>query len=205
MKPSSKPPLPRAARLRNQRLLTRLVMLAVLALSLWLLWWSVVVRLAPVNRQYQEKTRELSALADQVDELKLQWSAPKLAELETQYQSAQTMLFENPDATADWAKNLKLQTARLGLETAIQLGAPQPCPAAAQTLAVTRASLDILPARAVVGTTNTPYQRLLELANNVATADKRIDLLELSVSGDSNSVQRASLVVQLWSPERNAK
>ena len=204
MKSSAKPPLPEAARLRLQRLLTRLVLLAVLALSLWLLWWSVFVRMAPVNGQYQEKTRELSALAEQVDQLRLLWTTPGLARLETQYQAAQELMFADPDAMADWVKGIQLQTAPQGLETVVQLGAPQPSPEEGDKLSVTRATLDVLPGQAV-GITNTTYQQLLELTRSLAAGNKRIDLLELSVTGSSNSIQQAGLVVRLWSPEKSAK
>ncbi len=191
--------MPEAARLRIQRLLTRLALLAVLGLSLWLLWWSVFVRLAPVNGQYQEKTRELSALADQVDQLRLQWTAPKLALLETQYQAAQELLFADPDAMADWVKGIQLQTAPQGLVTAVQLGAPQLLPGRPGTnCSVTGATLDDSAGGGRRGITNTPYQQLLELTRSLAAANKRIDLLELSVSaGRSNSIQRAGLVVRI--------
>jgi hypothetical protein len=204
MNPNQKTPLPKAAQLRIQRLLVRLGMFAVLALSLWLLWWSLFVRLAPVHRQFQEKTRDLSELADQVDKLKLQWPAPRLEQLAAQYQDAQGLLFADPEAVADWAKGIPLQAAPMGLEAAIQLGAPQAGPEPAAKLSVTRASLNLSPSR-TAGITNTPYQRLLTFTGSLAESERRIDLLELSVSGNSNSIQQASVVVRIWSPEKVSK
>jgi hypothetical protein len=46
-----------------------------------------------------------------------------------------------------------------------------------------------------------PYQRLVELAESITTHKKRVDLLELSASGNSNSVSQARLRVQVWSQE----
>lgn len=204
MKPPVKSPLPKTARLQLQRLLTRLAMLAVLTLSLTLVWWSFVVRLAPVSRQYQEKTRELSGLVDQVDQLRSQWPSSKLEQLEAAYQDAQNLLFANAGEVADWESVVKNQTAQLGLETAFQLDGPQPCPAAGQNLSVIRADFKLQPARTAADAAP-PYERLLDFAQSLAAGNKRIDTLELSVAGNFNSIQQADLVVSLWSSERSSK
>lgn len=204
MKPPAKPPLPKSAQLRLQRLLTRLAMLAILALSLALLWWSLAVRLAPVNRQYQEKMRELSALVDQVDKSRLQWPASKLEQLQAEYQVAQSLLFADAAEVADWETTVKNQTAQLGLETTLQLDGPQADPAAGQKLLVLRAALKLQPAKNAT-VAGPPYARLLDFAQSLDAGNKRIDLLELSVAGNSNSVQQADLVVSLWSSERSSK
>ena len=204
MKAPVRAPLPKVAQLRIRRLLVRLAMLAVLVLSLWLLWWSLFVRLAPVNRQYLEKTRELSGLGDELDQKKSQWPAPKLVELEAQYRAAQARLFADAEEIAEWGRKLKLQTAPLGLETTIQMAAPLAGAEARPELAVTRASLNLVAVRAA-GATNASYQQLLNFARSLEESRQRIDLLEFCVDGQSNAIQQAGVVVQLWLPERKPR
>ncbi|HUS37560.1 MAG TPA: hypothetical protein VM680_19585, partial [Verrucomicrobiae bacterium] len=48
----------------------------------------------------------------------------------------------------------------------------------------------------------TPYARLLKFTDELASSPKRLDLLELSVTGDSNSVSQAQVVMQLLAGEK---
>lgn len=204
MKPPGKAPLPRTARIRLRHLLVRLAMLLVLVLSLGLLWWSLSIRLAPVSRAYQDKTREMSELSDQVDQLKTQWPATRTAQVATQYLDAQGLLFAGPDAVSGWGQVALRQLAPLGFETTLHWGPPQTYPQAGQKLSITRASLKLLPVR-TAGETDPPYRRLVSFARSFERARPRVDLLELSVSGHSNAIAQADMVVELWSQERSSK
>lgn len=201
---SSKPPLPKAAQLRSRRLLMRLGMLAVLAVSLWLLWWSVFVRLAPVNREYQSRTQQLSDLANQVDQLRLQWPASKLDQAEKEFQAARALLFTNTTEAADWGRQIQSEAAAAGLQASISWDAPQVFPPAELKLSTAQARLSLQPV-VTPGVTNAPYLRLLNLARKLGNGDKRVDMLSLAVNGGSNAVQQADLVLQVWTQERSEK
>ena len=49
--------------------------------------------------------------------------------------------------------------------------------------------------------TNSPYLRLLTLTRNLTSRKKRVDLVELTAGGGSNSVSQATLALDLWSLE----
>jgi hypothetical protein len=54
----------------------------------------------------------------------------------------------------------------------------------------------------VLGLTNSPYHRVLGYFQDVVNAPKRIDLLELRVDGNSNSVEYARAVFQVMSGDQ---
>ena len=50
-----------------------------------------------------------------------------------------------------------------------------------------------------------PYQRLVQMAQQLGAGEKRTDLAELSLSGGTGSVSRAVMVLNLWAGEERAK
>ena len=50
-----------------------------------------------------------------------------------------------------------------------------------------------------------PYQRLLQLAQQLGAGEKRTDLAELTVWGGTGSVSRATVVLNLWAGEERVK
>ena len=199
MKPAAKDALQTIPDPFLRTLLVRLVMLLVLAGSVWLVWWSVN-RLILVNRQLKQKTSAVLAVADEVQKLERLSEPDEAARMEARFIAATNSLFAGPGECAGWLKELPEQTLALGLEATLQPGQAQPHSRAEQKLALLSTTIDLHPA---VGTlwTNFPYQRLVNFTGVLGKPKQRIDLLELEVLGSSNSVRQAKAVVQLWTQE----
>ena len=50
-----------------------------------------------------------------------------------------------------------------------------------------------------------PYQRLLRLSHLLTSQERRVDLTELTVIAGSNSIQQATLVLNLWAGKERAE
>lgn len=181
-------------------LVVRIIMAVVLLASVALAWWSWN-RLQPVRDELEQKTTQSTRLANDVQQLEMRWDAPEAERVDIRYQHAQTLLFNSPDELLKWQRDLKRETLGLALDANAQVGKPQPHPRTQQKLSLLTATVDLQPA-AVLRSTNSPYKRVLGFTRGLENPKKRMDLVELSVSGSSNSVQQARAIVQLWSQEK---
>jgi hypothetical protein len=170
-------------------------MLLVLAGSVWLVW-SSFQRLVRVVRQSQQKTTELSALGNEVDRLKQKRDRAEIERIEARFLEAQAAVFKGLEDYAGWEKALRVQTRALDFDAMITPGRSQP--ESDVNLSVRSATVELRPA---VGnaTTNSPYERLLEFAGRLEKTKQRVDLVDLSVLGNFNSVQQARAVLEVWS------
>jgi hypothetical protein len=182
--------------------LARAAMVIVVAGAVGLIYWSIIVRLQPVNRQFIEVTMELSRLADEVEQMKIKLRAADVENVKARYESARQYLF-GPDADLeDWQIELKSQGQLMTYHAGVRFGERQPYPNAGQKLAFVPASIELRPVDAV-GMTNSPYKRLLELMQALSRSPKRFDMVELVAEGNSNSVREARAAIQLLAENSN--
>lgn len=187
-----------------QASLVRLALVVILAASVALLLWSYFTRLKPVTQAFQQKTSLASGLVDEVQQLQINWDTLDADRTDQRFTEARKQLFASPEEWQTWQNELKQQTLSLAFEGASLLGKPQPHPRTNQNLTITAATVDLQPAPAA-RMTNSPYNRLLAVVRGLESKYKRVDLVELTATGTSNSVEQARVVVHLWSQERSSK
>jgi len=160
--------------------------------------WSVN-RLGPVNKQLQDINKDFSRLANEVEQIDVKWDEANAEEIASaQFQKAEEQLFVGTEEFSEWQKEVKRQSVFTALDANSQRGKAQPPPDLEKKLSIVPATIDIQPA-AASRSTNAPYKRLLDFIQGLATQKKRADLVELTVSGHSNSVTQAKAVFHLWS------
>src|SRR5437868_7313523 len=93
------PPIPRSF---VQTALIRLLMLAVLIGSVWLVKWSVMDRFQPMQRLLRQREPESARLASEVQQLEMNWNADESAKLEAQFNEARQSLFASPEECDGW-------------------------------------------------------------------------------------------------------
>ncbi len=199
MNPTPKDSLPPIPASVVRTLLVRLAMLLVLAGSVWLAWWSVD-RYLLMQRLQREKDSELAGLVDEVQQLELKWDAGEAERVEARFKEAGELLFAGPEERDGWQKEMQREGLLQAFATTVRLGPAQPHPATEHKLSTFRATLDLQAAPAA-RSAKSPYARLLGFAGTLEKGERRVDWLELSVLGNSNSVRQASAVLQLWSQE----
>ena len=173
----------------------RFVMILICVGSIGLVYWSLFLRLQPVSRLHQETFIRMSQLSDEVEQLRLRWTPEEISQTQARFRAARRLLFAGRAELQEWEKETARQSASMMIETVFEIGQPEPHPLAGLNLASVRADLHIWPA-VPVGVTNAPYKQVLGFIHTVANSPKRLDLLELSVVGDSNSVAQARARLQ---------
>jgi hypothetical protein len=183
--------------------LVRLGMVVFCGACLFLVWWSLVVRLQPATKAQRDSTLAMSRLADENDQLQLKLNAEPPEQSEARFKDARRLLFTNQDEILNWQDDAIHQGSDLGLDIKINLSPPHPLPGAEQRIAFVQAGIDIIPV--ATQSTNSPYQRMLQFVLFLADTDKRCDTTTLSVEGNFNSVHHATAVVRLLAEPKGAK
>src|SRR5438045_9068450 len=158
-------------------------------------------RSQPMQRLHHQRGPESARLTSEVQQLEMKWNAEESAKLDAQIKEAHQSLLSGPEECDGWQQEVKKNGKLLAFETTIHPGASQAHPHKEQKLSILPVTIDLRLA-AASRSTNSPYQRLLNFAKTLEQPDRRIDLLEFSVHGNSNSVQQAQAVLQLWSEEK---
>ena len=197
MKPVAETTLPPIPASFVRTLLVRVAMLLVFAGSVWLVWWSLQ-RLTLVLRQSQQKASEVSALGNEVQRLQGMRSREEIESIEARYQEAQAAVFSGPEDYAAWEQALRVQTRALNFEALITPGRPYLETNVNPNLSLRHATVDLRP---ILGDEagSSPYERLLTFAGTLEKTRHRVDVVELSVLGDFNSVHQARAVLEAWS------
>jgi hypothetical protein len=177
----------------------RVAVIAALVGSILLPVWSWK-RLQPVSRQRTAAAAQQMRLNNEVDVLERRWDPAEAERVEEELRQVLQRLFAGPEEIMDWQTELDRQTRQHDIDVTSRLGMTEFRSREGHKLAVRPATIELAPA-AAVRSTNSSYQRLLGFTRTLANMNRRIDLVELSVTGRSNSVEQARAIVQLWSRE----
>lgn len=176
----------------------RLAMLVVCLASIGLVYWSFFLRFLPVSSEHEADITELSRLSDEVEQLQLRLDPVEAEQTRVRFEAARQLLFSDADALQQWGMTLERDALSRALDVNVVLGDAEEEAEEVTELSRVSAELTLWP-MTVVGLTNSPYQRVLGYFQDVVTAPKRIDLLELRVDGNSNSVEYAHARFQVMS------
>jgi hypothetical protein len=168
----------------------RLTTVLICAGSAGLVYWSLFERLLPVSREHQASTIEMSRLSDEVEQMRLRWDPVEAEETRARYHGLGQLLFGEATELEGWETGLERDAGPQALEAVLTMGPGVPEPGLTDPIERVGAELEVWPLP-VLGLTNSPYRRVMGYLQDVVNTPKRIDLLELRVVGESNSVQEA--------------
>jgi len=186
-----------------QRTLVRVGMAVVLAACVVLAQWSYWARLKPVSQMFHNQTLFMSRLSEEVQQLQWRWDALDASKTEEQFEQARRMLFAGEQDQAGWQTQVVTQTLALAIEARPTLGVGESRRLGSNSYTIHPATVVFEPLPAP-RQSNAPYNRLLLSLREIESIAKRVDLVELSATGRSNSLEQARAVFHLWSPERSA-
>jgi hypothetical protein len=178
-------------------------MLIIFVGALVLLWWSVN-RLPPLNRDLQMQTAKVSQLADQVERLQANWKPAEAEQVAQSVKETREKLFATPEEYTKWQQEIQSHSTPLGLDASSQLLKAKATPDNKFSATPAMIAIEVQPTTDSA-VTNSPYQRLLEFGQSLAKPSKLVDVTEMTVTGNSNSVTQARIEVQLWSQVKARK
>ena len=179
----------------------RLLMLFVFAASVALAWWSIN-RLPASEKKLAQQNTKITELENQIDEFGRRWNPQEAEQIAGRFKQSQEQLFAGQDVLGGWQADLKQQADQLAVSVKPGVTNTQDCPLPGKRFAIMSATVDVRPITPGIRT-NSPYLRLLSFAHNLSSQNKRVDMLEVAVTGRSNSVSEAKMDVQLWSLENS--
>ncbi len=176
--------------------LERLVVFSIVTISGVLLWTSVS-RLVRVRAESRDLSRRIALLSGDIDVMRAQWPGSRTQHVASRLSAAEASLFHGPPAVAEWIESVRADAIPLALETDFEFVGAR-TQALDRAIAVMQTRLHIAPSRGA-DSSRTAYQRLLELGHSLTHHPQRLDVLELNISGASNSVGEATALIEVWS------
>jgi hypothetical protein len=193
---------PSAQKLTRWDALFRLINVVLIAGSIAFAWWTFSQRLVPLQKQSRELSSSLNRLSAEVDVLERKWPKVDREQIRTDYKEVRNQLFADETELGRWLVRLEEQASPLALDIKVDFGKSAARTAEQEKLAIVPASV-VLEIRPVVGGTQTPFNRILRLGQQLAAEGKRADLSELNVNGGPLSITHGLLVFNLWAGESN--
>lgn len=175
------------------------VVLGVFLASLWLLWWSGQ-RILPLDHQVTLINKQVIGLVGQIDRIEQRWKKEDMDSINERYQVVAQQLFTNRSDYSTWEAELRQQAMLLALEPELKLGVSEEFKVGSDSLFAIPVVLTVRPLAGA--NLDTPYKRVTRWVDRVALGGKRADMVQLGVSGNSNSVAQAVLVVNLWARQK---
>jgi hypothetical protein len=202
--PATRPPPPKAAiptrKLTHWDLLFRFAIVILIAGSIAFAWWTYNQRLVPLQQQSKELSASLNRLSAEVEVIERKWPHVDREQIRTEYKEVRNQLFANEAELGRWLVRLEEESMPLALDIKVDWGKSIARTAEQEKLAIIPASVT-LEVRPAIGGTQTPFQRMLLLGQQLAAEGKRADLGELDVNGGPLSITHGLLVFNLWAGE----
>ena len=212
MSSQSPPPVPpkplrvavQPASANSKEWLFRLLVAVLLVGAFSLVGWSFFRKLLPLQKQSRDLGMQVVRLSADVDEMQRKLEKSDFVQVERDFGRINTHLFSDETALVSWLAELKEQTIPLALELKANFGA-------AVVPSTNHQNLAVIPTTVSVGVAHdieairSPYQRLLRLSHHLSSRERRVDLTELTVMGGTNSLQQATLVLNLWAGKESVQ
>jgi len=178
----------------------RLVLLFIFAASAALVVWSIGYRLPDSDKKLGQQNTKIAGIEKEIGDLQDRWNSQEAEQIAGRFKQSHELLFTGQDEVGGWQAELKRQADQLAVTVNAGVTRTQDCPLPGKRFSIMSAKVDVRPITPGVRT-NSPYLRLLSFAQNLSAQSKRVDLVELEVTGRSNSVSEAKMDLQLWSLE----
>ena len=189
-----------ARRAKPWEILFRIINFGLILASLGLAWWTFNKRLVPMQQRSRQLAFSLQALSSQVDDMSRKWPKFEREQIRTDYQEVRNELFADETELYRWMTRLEEQSAPLALDIKVDFGKSANRTTEDEKLAVIPTAVTLV-VRPTVGGSQTPYQRMLRLGQQLGAEGKRADLAELTVNGGPLSITKGVLMFNLWAGE----
>jgi len=168
----------------------------------FLLVWSSANRLSRTRQEVGTLTAQATRLSGEIDLMRAQWPDSRTQAVHTRFPEAEARLFQGSPALADWMRTARAHALPLALDTEFELLGIR-TQLVHQPIAIMQTRLTVHP-NPDATSARPSYQRLLEFGRFLNEQTQRLDIVELTVTGTSNSVGSASVVLDLWADHRPA-
>lgn len=188
------------ARLLSRAAVERVILIVVVTGSLWAIWYSVS-RLLALQAKTRTLNRQVAQLYADIDTMRSHWSGSRTQEVAQRFNAVPESLFPNEASIAEWTESIQRDSVPLALETRFRLNGTQVSTNGARPVTRILATIDVN-SNPTVASPRPVYHRLLDWSRQVAMQARRVDLVELNVTGVASDAGSASATVELWSQEQ---
>ncbi len=186
----------------TRNIIERAVVVIVLTASLSAIWWSVT-RLIALQKRSSELSRQVEKLTSEIDIMRLEWSPTQTQDLARRFGDLHENLFETPSSVMEWTDLAVRDAIPLALDMKVSLGPTQISTNDAGIITRFPATFEIRP-NPIALPTRSLYHRFLEWTRGIATEARRVDFVELTMTGISAGGGTMSATVELWGLDKSS-
>jgi len=173
------------------RILMILLILGAFALQAWTWYYR-----HPLIATQQQELQKIEALEEELQQLDLKWSEKEAAEVVSRLEEASAELFSGTPDSAIWSDQVDQPDAASTLSIEVVSEEGQAHPQHPDSLVVVPTVWAVKPA---VGQPDLKLGELLEFLRDLTTKQgKRMELSDLTVSGDEGALASAQIRFRLW-------
>ncbi len=177
----------------------RLLLFGVFVASVALAWWSIS-RLPVWEKKLEQESTKISQLEGDIDQLERRWNPEEAAQITNKFKLSQERIMAGREEVAAWQTELKQRGDQFAMSFSPSTTRTQECSLPGKRFSIISFTVNLGTVTPGIRT-NSPYLRLVNFARDLTSQKRRVDLMELTASGVSNSVSEAHLSVQLWALE----
>jgi len=172
----------------------RVVIVLVVLAALGLQYFTWFQRYPQIARQ-QERVKEIARLEEDVQILNRKWSEEEAARAQTKLDRSLAMLFTGDVNSSAWSSQIQQPENVTSFAITVRSDAPLPCPDPPDTVTIVPTRWTIKPANLQVAM----LPELLAFLRKLSTEQpKRMDLVDLSISGNGGALVEAQASYRLW-------
>ena len=192
---------------RFKEMIQRVAVVLLNLSAIALLWWSLQKGLLPLQQKTRDTNLTVTRLISEVDRMEHVWPQAEIEQVRSKFGGVRSWMFVGRPAVESWLSEVKERVVPLALDVEPNFTKPEPAEPVAITNAASAISpmtlaLKIHPAPGIEAIA-TPFQRTLQFSQRLTAQEKRVDLVELTAIGGLNSVERAVVVLHLWTGEES--
>jgi hypothetical protein len=154
----------------------------------------------------QRLSREIGAVIERlnrdIDMLTARLDAASATNVLARLRDEHAALVLTPESVVAWAERVQSEALPFVLDVEPTVGGIVEMPGA-EGMSVVPVTFTLTPAAGVEATASS-YQRMLQFCRTLSYHTNRVDLVDLSATAGTNSVDRAVAVVHLWSEKARA-
>lgn len=172
----------------------RVVIILVVLAALGLQYFTWFQRYPQIAKQ-QERVKEIARLEGEVQDLERKWSEEEASRAQAKLDRSLAMLFTGDVNSSAWSSQIQQPENVTSFAITVRSDTPVPCPDPPDTVTLVPTRWTIKPANLQVAMLPELMTFLQRLSNG---QPKRMDLVDLSISGNGGALVEAQVSYRLW-------
>ncbi|GAV20723.1 hypothetical protein MMIC_P1696 [Mariprofundus micogutta] len=173
----------------------RIVLIALILLSIGVIWWSINERLELLNGA-KSISQQQETMRREIDHLQLKWSAQNHEKIAEDLAAAENKLMPDQNSLAEWLEKFIAKAQKQRINLIYNVGRAHPTPQKLGNVHLVPIQIILRPSRDL--NQRNAYKKILDFAKSITNSSWRMDVTSASVTGSSDQLDQLEMYVEMW-------